>query len=427
MPIPVQQFQILSAQQANPFFNGLSSGADLYRQFLINKNLPEQLQQQSQARELANSIAKIKAQFAPQTAQADLDQEREQTQKLQLARLNPLLGATGVAGQIGSALWLQQHPELNNAQQTPGNNGQQNLGNVGLGSGGEGNPINDQQQNPMPAINSLNNPNGFYAKPGSLADSIMSNLQTSEQTKNSLSRFYDTRSNAYGWQQLPVDSKSQLLARAQGLGYSPLEASKQFSQGNSIEQLAQAKGFNPNNPDSWPDPQYAPTSSTRSTSQQREQAGAELDVLQDSITKSLAPYSRKINGYSPQQVFEAIKGENPEGQSNFLSAYMLGPELASIRMRSLGGRVGIGAIREMQDKSLTDLKVFEPFISQEVYEKTMNKVKDKINQALGAAQKVANSPGKSYKNNKEDSDNNVISFKGTKYRRTGPNQWEPME
>lgn len=416
MTIPVQQFQILSPEQANPFLTGFSKGEDLYRQFIINKNLPEQLQQQSKARELANSIASVQAQYAPQTTQADLDQKREQTQKMQLARLNPLLGATGVAGQIGSALWLQQHPELNNAI----NNKQQNLGNDRQQNTGD-----DLQQNSALPINSLNNPNGFSSMPGTASDSILHNMQTAEQSRQSFSKYYDTRQKAYAYQQMPVDFKNQVIAQAQGLGYSPYEASQAFSNGKTVGDLAKSKGYDPNFPQFWPEPQYAPTGSTRSLNQKREQAGAELEVIGKKLSDWTAPYSSRFHGYSIKQVAEAMNGENKDSQAKYMAAMILSPEFSSIKIRALAGQVGIGAIKEISDKAMTDLKVLQPLVTPDVYKKANQYAMDVIEQSLQAANKAGNLPGRKFNN--DSNDNKVLNFNGTKYIQKGPDDWETVE
>jgi hypothetical protein len=394
MTIPVQQFPILSSDQANPLATGLAKGMSLYKQFLINKNLPQQLQQQALQQQLANELAQVKLHYAPEQIQTNLAKERLETQ-------NPLLKLTGPAAQIGGALWLQQHPEFNSAVGKPGHLTSQN------------------NQSPLSGLNQ----EGVSSLPGTLADSILHNLQTSEQSKQAFSDYYNKRAQGYAYQQMPVDFKNQVIAQAQGLGYNPYESSQAFSEGKTILDLAKAKGYDPNSPEFWPEPQYAPTGATRTLNQKREQAGAELDALGKKLSDWTAPYSSRVYGYSPKQIAEALAGENKDSQAKFIAARILAPEFSSIRMRALAGQVGIGAIKEISDKAMTDLNIFQSLVSPDVYKKANQYANQAIEEALSAAQKAGNLPGSNFNKTNDE----VISLGGIHYRRLGPNQWEPVK
>ena len=112
MPIPVQQFPILSPQQANPLGMGLAVGQNLYQQGVNNRSLQQANQQNLQGKALANALAQLKLNLAPQTLQADLAYKQAQvpylqanTQKLnqetQFLPLETLIKAQQAA-QIGS-------------------------------------------------------------------------------------------------------------------------------------------------------------------------------------------------------------------------------------------------------------------------------------------------------------------------------------
>lgn len=127
MTIPVQQFQILSPEQANPLGQGFSKAQDLYRQFIINKNLPEQLKQQSKATELANAIASAKAQYAPEQEQANLQKQQLTNKFMPLDNLIRAQQASQQGSRFGGAyqlarglqamspaarqLWISQHQD----------------------------------------------------------------------------------------------------------------------------------------------------------------------------------------------------------------------------------------------------------------------------------------------------------------------------
>lgn len=114
MTIPVQQFPILSSEQADPLGTGISRGLNIYRNFITNKYLPEQLQQQAQQRQLANqgqdlnnqmNQMKVNSPFLmnPQGALYDYAFRQHQQQQQQ-----------GLQGQPGS--------DQNGAGQSPLNN-----------------------------------------------------------------------------------------------------------------------------------------------------------------------------------------------------------------------------------------------------------------------------------------------------------------
>lgn len=118
MTIPVQQFPILSAQQANPLGMGLSTGQDLYHNLILNHYLPQILQQQSKQRELENSLANLNLQNAPEEAKQRLLGLNLNNQLSQEKINNPfLINPEGAL--LGSALKQQGQPIQNNNSESP--------------------------------------------------------------------------------------------------------------------------------------------------------------------------------------------------------------------------------------------------------------------------------------------------------------------
>jgi hypothetical protein len=112
MPIPVQQFPILSAQRANPLGMGLAAGGNLVQQFIQNHFLKSNEQEHLQKQQLANALAQVQLNVAPETLQANLAYKQAQvpylqanTERLkqvtQLAPLESLIKAQQAA-QIGT-------------------------------------------------------------------------------------------------------------------------------------------------------------------------------------------------------------------------------------------------------------------------------------------------------------------------------------
>jgi hypothetical protein len=112
MAIPVQQFPILSAQEANPLGIGLAAGGNLVQQFIQNHFLKNNEAEHLQKQQLANALAHIQLQFAPENMQTSmaykqaqipyLQAQTEKTkQATQLAPLDALIKAQQAA-QVGS-------------------------------------------------------------------------------------------------------------------------------------------------------------------------------------------------------------------------------------------------------------------------------------------------------------------------------------
>ncbi|HEY2567195.1 MAG TPA: hypothetical protein VGH95_05790 [Candidatus Aquirickettsiella sp.] len=112
MAIPVQQFPILSSEQANPLGMGLAAGGNLVQQIIQNHFLKNNEQENLHKQQLANALSQIQLQFAPQKMQTSLAYQsaqipylQAQTEKTkqatQLAPLDALIKAQQAA-QVGS-------------------------------------------------------------------------------------------------------------------------------------------------------------------------------------------------------------------------------------------------------------------------------------------------------------------------------------
>lgn len=314
------------------------------------------------AENLDNEIKRIKAQYASPLAEATIAHQnaltkgipaqtalREaQAQSQNFKTQNPLVGQPGVLGQIAGALYLQQHPELS--------------GNIG------------SSQN--------------------LADLTMQGARTGLTEKNALSDYYHKRTQAYNYSSLPVDQKSALLAHAAGMGIDPNEATQSFMNGKTIADLATENGFDPSD---LPDPIYPATKTSITQIQRRQQAKNEINTLNPILTNAIAPYSRRIAGYSIPQIADAISGDNPDQQAKFLAARALMPEMASLRAKAMGANVGIETIREISNASMGHIKAFESLVDPDIYKKANEYVDTWIDKAVTAANKVGLQPGKANK------------------------------
>jgi hypothetical protein len=66
--------------------------------------------------------------------------------------------------------------------------------------------------------------------------------------------------------------------------------------------------------------------------------------------------------------------------------------MASLRLKAMGGQVGIEAIREVQEASMANVKSFQSLVSPAVYKQAQQYMTNWISQGLGAANNAAWKP-----------------------------------
>ena len=81
--------------------------------------------------------------------------------------------------------------------------------------------------------------------------------------------------------------------------------------------------------------------------------------------------------------------KNKDQQAKFLAARMLAPEQAAIRLRAMGGNVGIEAIREMTDKAMVNGKNIQALVKPDVFNQANEYVEKAIYDAVEAANKAS--------------------------------------
>lgn len=359
-------------------------------------NAPQYYRGRAQEQENQGGLKGIELQFAPQVAQENLAMSRANrghigasTENLNFRNQNPLFGQSGVAGQLGSLIYLQNHPELLSSFEE-GNNTQRELpGNV-RASNENMSPWKKEDLEIGPeGINRLKNLYGSNNKKNDIASLLKDSLFTELKRKNAYADLANKKVENYGYGTLTADQKRRWIGQAEGMGVGANEAREFFNKGGSIQDLAEAKGVDPNN---LPESIYAPTTTDITRAHFRQQAVAEIDAIQPLITEALAPYAQRVAGFSPVQIAEAIQGDNPDGQAKFLAAKALMPELSALRIKAMGGQVGIEAIREVQAASMASLSSFQGLVSPEVYTAAQQYMQEWINSASKTANAMAFNP-----------------------------------
>lgn len=357
----------------------------------------------------------ITNQYLPQKYKEELRSEKFKTD-------NPLLGLTGNASQIGALIYLRQHPELAMQQGQQGQQGQQ-INNEGFQKNIQqeqnGNPANlllqsiqksmmgNSKASLSPGAKSANDyediKQGYY--PGTGRNRTFENEETAKRYLQS----FEKVQNSNNWKTTPVNAKNYILAQAAGAGINPDEAIKKLSSGKSINDLLTEKGFDPENP---PDPDYLPTTGNTTLLKNRQAALKELNVISNFVTKGLGPYSRIILGFSPSQIVDAAKEKNEDKQIDFYAARALVPELANLRLATASAKNTVSGIKSIIDKSLSNISVIRPLISEKIWEKTQDKVDSILREGLNASIKSYNVGNKNNKISKAIKNNNeeVIDY-----------------
>lgn len=189
------------------------------------------------------------------------------------------------------------------------------------------------------------------------------------------------------WKNMTEEQRKFVAGQAHALGINPSEFAKGISEGKNLYDIAKDHGLSKDKVDSVRS-KHLPTASTVSRIQRLAALNAERHVLEDRTTAAMAPYAQKINGHSPKLIVEQLKGENPEGQAEYLAARALLPDVQGVRWSALGGPMGIRAVQLLLDKGLAQAKVFEPLVTPEVYTLMNEKIAQWLNEAYEQAQGV---------------------------------------
>jgi hypothetical protein len=375
---------------------------------------------------------------------------------------NPLLNSSGPAGQIGSALYLLQHPELlpNNQQPSQNNGGNrtsnarplplseeqerrinENFARTGFANqidpskfGSVMDALNATQGQPAIAPQQQNNPYPFTPVPQRLsevnnhfnqpsntlqqrspqkeeapqylaeanqkfqtamqpaaqqsgqvktgnqyADTILNSLNTTQDKNAALTAYYNIKNKSYAYDKLPMLNKSMMLAQANSFGINNDEASRAFANGVSLSDMAEAKGYDRKDKDSWPVPEFVPEHSVIARQQMANVAQEGIKAIDGDLTRDLAPYARTWNGQSLNSIYEATTGENVTRRGKALGAAALQIELASLRARQSGiQNIGIELLKESLLASGNDIKQLGATIDPKVYTIAQNYIFDHL-------------------------------------------------
>lgn len=367
---------------------------------------------ENKMQQMKNQIQAPYAQMAVPFAQAELEQ-KQAIPGLTKAQTQQALGAANQAnaqaGYLGSETGINQFKLQNPAYINPeawmytspdyqraafGSNPQPNTGNPNANPMANipAGPDNMQQNNlapptpmsPMGQNNFQQNPINLPA-PRSMAELKGMQMRAAVQAALAKSQEDIKNNNAFNFKNAPKDEQEAMLAQLHGAGLDPYDAMQRLTSGESVRQVLQDEGFDPQNP---PPLAYVATDEDRKNVNLRKTALAQVNNLSDWVGKSLGPYSRTIMGYSPRQIVEAMNGMNKEQQANFLAARMIMPDLAGFRTTVAGLRAGRGMIKEMTDRAMAESHLFQGLIAPDVFERAQQIATDRLSGSARAANDV---------------------------------------
>jgi len=429
MAIQPMQFRRLGWEDTNPLSMGISQGQQQAQSFM-------QFPQEMQKMQLANALAAIQNQFAPQMAQAELGYKQAQIPHLNAqtgllgeqtkwygpkaqSDLQDALAHRGLMGSQQRQIDYQlQHPgfmggqeaktlealkamgilDLNNFQ---GNQQQQNAQQRGMPNMpppmGKNAGEMGEQMPPVEGQQQQGNAAAPFATGNPLVDAILNRPYAAQAVQQQ-------QMKGYNWAHTPIDAKNYSVAQLGGAGVDPSTAVQALASGQSVPEIMEQLGFGSDS-SKWPDPIYPATKSDITKLNQRKAALAEIQPISEFVTTGLAEYLPGIGNMSLTQIKDVVGGMNKDRQMKFLAAYGLMPELTNLRINLAGGKAGITAQKEMQEATYGHLKPLQQYLDKDVFIGAQRLMDKELTNAFDKANKAITNVGRKAKEEtKEESD-----------------------
>lgn len=441
----ILQARPLTWQDTNPLGMGISQGLQ-----------QAQSVQDLQKGQLANALARIQNQYAPQMQQAELGYKQaqiphlnaqtgllsEQTKWYGPKAQSDLQDALSHRGLMGSQQrqidYLLEHPgfmggeeaktlealkamgllDFNNLQQggmqqrpMPSPQGQENpipqylrapgqpsqMPNMPPPMGQNAGPMGSEMP-PLPGQQQQQSGNsGLFNTGNQLVDSILNKGMINQQQRQQ-------QMHGYSWAHTPIDAKNHAVATLSGAGVDPATAANLLASGQTVPQVMEQLGLG-SDPNKWPDPLYPATKGDITKINQRRAALAEIQPISEFVTTGLAEYLPGIGNMSLSQVKDVMGGMNKDRQMKFLAAYGLMPELTNLRIGLAGGKAGITAQKEMQEATYGHMRPLQQYLDKDVFIGAQRLMDKELSNAFDKANKAITNVGRKGKEEtKEESD-----------------------
>lgn len=385
----------ISFNEANPGLVGAERGSQLLQNYMM---FPQQLQQaqlenairqvqskyaepltqqQLQQSQLDNIIKQAQAKYAEPAAQQDLQKailynkyygpSAEAQMRLQGAQ-------TGLAGsEAEKNRYMLSHPGYFGGEETKTIQALKDLGIL------KNNQINAATQNQSADQSNQSAGTSPLGTPFNTGNPMIDAILNKPFAN---SAYQQKMAQGFNWVHSPIDAKNYQIAQLSGMGIDPSESINLLTNGKTVPEIAQERGFDPKN---LPEPDYLPTRGNVQQLNQRKSAMAAVSTLGNYVQQGLGPYARTIMNYSPKQISDAVTGMNRDQQVKFLAARGIVPELTTMRLASAGGKVTVHAIEAMQDASLSNIKILKSLVPNDVWIDAQKEIDSQINNAMNAS------------------------------------------
>lgn len=399
MAIGVNQYQILTSDQANPFGYGLQQGAQTAAQLAKNPYIAPQAGANVQSTLLKNIYQQLVNKYTPQdyetqfglrNAQSGLANSSADLNRLKLHY--PGLGEAGIVGQLAYANLIADHPEIGKRVQAAMGGNEQNASAMNNPAAGQQPPaslndglmqlVNQQIPNNMTAANDQSQMSPW----AQAAQMQMPGPAAAQQAKPSLAQniagTMPSQQNAYNPLQIlmrdinaDIGSKQALANWRQmggGRGGTKIQGQMYLQNqvmrdnpGMSSDDAFEAAGNIMDGDNSLHGKPINVSGLTRTTADnlslgrttaaaatqgiKANQAEAELGVLNDYAQKGLEPYGDSFAGMNGPQIADTFKtdAKSQERLGRFVASQALQYEIAQNRIRLANGQPGVTSSQEM--------------------------------------------------------------------------------
>lgn len=172
--------------------------------------------------------------------------------------------------------------------------------------------------------------------------------------------------NAQSFLNLPASAKEHEIGIANSLGIPTPEFTERRLGGESLYEITDSHGIPREEVNSATSKPLA-TGRNISAFNQAQATLAGMSAIESLTSKWMEPYSRTLNGKSPQFIADYFKEGKEEDMGKYLAARAVQPELIAGRIKALQGNVSHAAISEMIDLSLANSDIPRWMITPEVF------------------------------------------------------------
>lgn len=306
------------------------------------------------------------------------------------SELGRLMKMPGVAGQLGTELYLRQlekqhqtNPNPFPAQESLQQPQQQGAGGQ-FGTGDLTQALLNAQKQQSPQMRPQEMPKNEY---GEAADLLKQQLTANVQKQNALAKYREAQTTGYTFNQMPPDTKRAAVAQLVGAGYTNDEAVRGLVGGKTVEGMMAEKGYTDQS--QYPNLQFAPQQTAINRQQIANTARAGMNAVDKNLTDALKKYAKTWNGKSIQLLKDSLSGKSDEEVGKAVGAAGLQIELAGLRGKTAGfNNMGVEMLNHFVETSKNKIDLSSLALNPAQYEYAQNFINEQFN-IIGDAENQA--------------------------------------